>query len=65
MEAGAATEQMAAYYETQCKLCLIAKTYRRYDLRCVPQQGLHKIRSFFLGQMNVLLSGPPERILTW
>ena len=30
METGTATEQMAVNYETQCKHCLIAKTYRRY-----------------------------------
>ena len=44
MEAGTATEQMAVNYETQCMHCLIAKTYRRYDLR---QQGLklYRVRS--------------------
>ena len=61
MEAGAATEQMAAYYETQCKLCLIAKTYYSYALKTTNQgvyrnkvwsctefaRLLHKTRFFF------------------
>ena len=69
MKTGTATEQMVLHYETQCKLCLIAKTYQRYALKTTNQgvyhnkvwsctefaRLLHKIRFFFLGQMNVLL----------
>ena len=57
------------FYETQFKLCLIAKTYYSYALKTTNQgvyrnqvwscaefaRLLHKIRFFFLGQMNVLL----------
>ena len=60
---------MVIHYETQCKLCLIAKTYQRYALKTTNQgvyhnkvwsctefaRLLHKIRFIFLGQMNVLL----------
>ena len=63
-----ATDQMAFNYETQWKHCLDAKTYRRYAPKTTNQgvyhnkvwsctefaRLLHKIRSFFLGQMNVL-----------
>ena len=68
MKTGTATDQMAVNYETQCKHRLIAKTYRRYAPKTTDQgvyhnkvwsctefaRLLHKIRSFFLGQMNVL-----------
>ena len=74
METGSATEQMVLYYETQCKLCLIAKTYYSYALKTTNQgvyrnkvwscteyaRLLHKIRFFFLGQMNVLLWAPSK-----
>ena len=69
METGTATEQMVVNYESQCKLCLIVKTYYSYALKTTNQgvyrnkvwscteyaRLLHKIRFFFLGQMNVLL----------
>ena len=72
MKTGTATDQMAVTYETQCKHCLIAKTYRRYAPKTTNQgvyhnkvwsctefaRLLHKIRFFFLGQMNVLLWTP-------
>ena len=41
MEAGTATEEMGMIYETQCKHCLIAKTYRRYDLKTIDQGVFH------------------------
>ena len=41
METGAATEQMVGYYETQCKLCLIAKTYYSYALK-TTNQGVYR-----------------------
>ena len=49
MDTGSATEQMVVNYESQCKLCLIAKTYysyapKDYKSRCVPQQGLELCR---------------------
>ena len=74
MKTGTATEQMVLNCETQCKLCLIAKTYQSYALK-TSNQGvyhnkvwsctefarlLHKIRFFFLGQMNVLLWTPSK-----
>jgi hypothetical protein len=74
METGTATEQMVLYYETRCKLCLIAKTYYSYAPKTTNQgvyrnrvwsctefaRLLHKIRFFSLGQMNVLLRAPVE-----
>ena len=41
METGTATEQMAVNYETQCKVCLIAKTYLRYALKTTNQGVYH------------------------
>ena len=41
METGTATEQMVLDYETQCKLCLIAKTYQRYALKTTNQGVYH------------------------
>ena len=69
METGTATEQMVLRYETQCKLCLIAKTYQSYAPKTKNQGVYHnkvwsctefarllqKNRLFFLGQMIVLL----------
>ena len=74
METGTAAEQMVLRYETQCKLCLIAKTYLSYAPKTTNQgvyrnkvwsctefaRLLHKIRFFFLGQMNVLLWTPSK-----
>ena len=37
METGSATEQMVVNYESQCKLCLIAKTYYSYALKTTNQ----------------------------
>ena len=41
METGTATEQMVMGYETQCKHCLIAETYRRYALKTTNQGVYH------------------------
>ena len=41
METGTATEQMVMPYETQCKLCLIAKTYQSYALKTTNQGVYH------------------------
>ena len=63
------TPSVSCTLDFPCKLCLIAKTYHRYALKTTNQgvyhnkvwsctefaRLLHKIRVFFLGQMNVLL----------
>ena len=67
------TPSVSCTLDFQCKLCLIAKTYHRYALKTTNQgvyhkvwgctefaRLLHKIRFFFLGQMNVLLWTPSK-----
>ena len=58
METGTATEQTVLHYETQCKLCLIAKTYQRYALK-TTNQGVYHNKVWSCTESARLLQKPP------
>ena len=64
METGTATEQMVVNQETQCKLCLIAKTYQRYALKTTNQEFVSVVRNlqFITSKFCPLLSGADAEI---